>query len=283
MKAVFLTASLLATAFFVLIPSPDALAQANDEDFWLDEEDMFLRQVEPSNEFIERALNSIKETDPNKAAELKRLSAEDPNKFRTELRNVMRDHYGHRRRADKDPNDRRGEQEQRDMNARMRQTYEEYLKWLPDAYPDEAQKLAELKDAKPELYGRMLAISFRRHYRVYEAAKEDPKLADILKEDALLKKQREDLCKKIAAAKDPEQKAQLTAELQTVVSRRFDLIIARKLIAYERLSAELARLQKEVEQKGAEMQQWKDEKVKKQIIDAHLKDLLSEDRKFKWE
>ena len=219
------------------------------------------------------------------ADELKRLSAEDPNKFRTELRTVMREYYGRRHRADRDPNERRNDQrpEQRDISARMRQTYEEYLKWLEEAYPDEAQKLAEIKETTPELYSRMLATSFRRHYRIYEAAKEDPRLAEILKEDAGLIKQREQLRKKIAAAEDPTQKAQLIAELQSIVSRRYDLIIARKLIAYERLSAELAKLQKEVEQKGAEMQKWKDTQFKKQNVEARLKDLLSEDKKFKWE
>jgi len=281
MKAVYLAAFLLATAFFVLIPSPNALGQADDEDFWLDEENTSLGQ--PSPEFIERALNSIQEADPNKAAELKRLSTEDPNKFRTELRKVMREHYGRRHRADRDPNERRDRTEQRDISARMRQTYEEYLKWLQEAYPDEAQKLAEIKETRPELYGRMLGISFRRHYRIYEAAKEDPRLAEILKEDARLKRQREELRRKIAASEDTDRKALLTAELESVVSRRFDLIIARKLIAYERLSEELAKLQKEVEQKGAEVQKWKDAQFKKQNIDARLKDLLSEDKKFKWE
>ena len=283
MKAVYLAALLLTTAFFVLIPSPNALGQADDGDFWLDEEDVSLGH--PSPEFIERALNSIEKADPNKATELRRLSTEDPNKFKSEFRRVARQHYGRRRRADRDPNSRPSRQkpEKRDISARMRQVYEEYLKWLNEAYPDEAQKLAEIENTKPELYGRMLGISFRRHYRVYEAAKENPRLADILKEDARLKRQREDLRKRIAAAKNPDKKAQLRAELESVVSRRFDLIIARKLIAYERLSAELAKLQKEVEQKGAEVQKWKDERFKKQNIESRLKDLLSEDKKFKWE
>jgi hypothetical protein len=43
-----------------------------------------------SKERVDRIINRLKQTDPEKAEELEKLRAEDPEKFKTELRKTMR-------------------------------------------------------------------------------------------------------------------------------------------------------------------------------------------------
>ena len=68
-----------------------------------------------------------------------------------------------------------------------------------------------------------------------EAEKKNPVLAKILKENLELKWQRRKLLKKIRDADNKNQKKELIAQLEEVVSKRFDLIVKRKHIEYYRL------------------------------------------------
>jgi chromosome segregation ATPase len=168
-------------------------------------------------------------------------------------------------------------------SAAMRQNYEEYLKWLQDNYPNEAKELAELKEQNPQLYMRKLAISFKTYGKIAEIARENPKLAEVLKEDLELRRQTDKLLSRIKAAVDKDTKQQLIKELEEVTNARFDLIVKRTQIRYEQLNQKLEQLKEEVKENEAKVEKWKDPEFKKQSVKARMEELLSKAEKFDWE
>ena len=274
-------------------------------------------RFELTEERIEHIMNRLKETDPNKAAELMQLREKDPGKFNDELRGVMHEQFGKKmgeqmgpkaegkvcpppppcmappagpggpREFGEGPKTKRtegfregpgpgGPMERYDARA-------EYLEWLEKNYPEDAKQLTELKTKNPELYGKQIGLFHKKHGRIFEAAKENPALADVLKEDLELTKKQYKLVKEIKAATDDNKKKELTKELETVVSSKFDLNVKRKQIAYEQMRKRLEELKKEVEKSEAAVEKWKDAKFKNEHVKARVEELVSGAEKFYWE
>lgn len=166
------------------------------------------------------------------------------------------------------------------IRERMREMHGEYIEWLEKNYPEKAEKLAELREEKPELYMRKIALSLKTYGRIARAAKENPKLAEVLKEDLELKQKRDKLLGKIRAASDDEKK-NLTKKLQKVVDSRFDLIIKRKQIRYEYLRKKLEKIKEEVGKSEAEVEKWKD--IKEQKVKERIEELVSQTEKLNWD
>jgi len=164
----------------------------------------------------------------------------------------------------------------------MHERHGEYLEWLGKNYPEEAKKIADLEGKNPELYGRRIGLGFRKHRRILEAAKENPALAEVLKEDLELKEKRDKLLRKIRAATDDNEKKETTKQLEEVVSSRFDLIVKRKQIEYEQMLKKLERLKKQVEESESKVEKWKDAAFKSESIKARLEELVGETNAFKW-
>lgn len=165
----------------------------------------------------------------------------------------------------------------------MRGDHGVFLKWFKENYPEQAEKLAGLKVRKPGDYDRRLGLSLRKYRRIFEAEKENPRLAKVLKKDLELKGKRVKLLRKIRTAKDDGEKKELTAQLKEVVSSRFDLLVRRKQVEYEQLLRKLEKLKKEVEKRGAEVQKWNDPKTKADNVKMRVDELLSETRRFRWD
>ena len=64
----------------------------------------------------------------------------------------------------------------------------EHIEWLEQNYPDEAKKLAELREKDPGLYMRKLGLSLKKYGKIAEASRENPQLAEVLKEDLVRRK-----------------------------------------------------------------------------------------------
>jgi len=246
-------------------------------------------QFELTKERIERIMNRLAEANPEKAKELKQLREKDLEKFKAELREAVRQQFGKRTK------ERLKERPERRMKKYggpfgpggmppgmgMRWRHDRYLDWLKENYTEEAEKLAKLREEKPELYGRQIALSLKRYGRIAEAARENPQLAEVLKEDLVLKQQQNKLLEEIETAGDDEREG-LVEELKEVLSRRFDLIVKRKQIEYEQLLNKLERLKKEVEQREAKVEKWKDAEFKNESIKARLEELVSKTDAFRW-
>ena len=164
-----------------------------------------------------------------------------------------------------------------------REMHEEYIKWLEENSPDLAEKLRQMKIVDPERHRRMLMSSFKTHRKIFEASKENPALAKLLKKDMELKDKRNKLLRKLRTATDEEEKKELTQKLEDVLGNRFDIIVKRKQVEYKQLRNKLAQLQKQVNKSEGEVEKWKAPEFKEKNVKAHLDELLSKSSKFKWD
>ncbi|MFA5252056.1 MAG: hypothetical protein WC454_05685 [Phycisphaerae bacterium] len=244
---------------------------------------------ELTDEKIESIMSQLAETEPNKAKELKQLQEKDPEKFKAELRDVMREQFGKkfREHAEKrpEPFGLRGMQhgpEGMPLGAGMPWRYDKYLDWLKENYADEAKKLAELSTKDPNLYWKQLGHSLKKYGRIAEASVENPQLAEVLKEDLALRQQQDKLLEQIKTA-DDKKKEELVNDLKEVLNHRFDAILKRKQIEYEHLLKKLERLKKEVEQRSAKVEKWKAAESKNESVKSRLEELLSKTDEFKWD
>jgi hypothetical protein len=320
MKSNYVRTLVLVMAGAMLLSStlPCRAGEKKEENIWSEDEPVRKhRRFEMTDERIERVMGRLEKTDPEKAEKLAELREENPEKFKAELRQLMRERFGRRmwegrkegceepRRpggrpfgepggpfvAGKGPGFGRPHGEgmgpgpgwPHDMRQgmRMRREMGEYQEWLEENYPDEAKNLTELKEENPELYRQQLGLSMKKYGRIANAAKSNPELAAVLKEDLELKKQRAELMKEIESASDEEKKS-LIEELREVVSRRFDLIVKRKELEYEQLRKKVAELQERVGKSEAKMEKWRDAKFKSESVESRVKELLGNGNEFKW-
>ena len=247
-----------------------------------------LRRGQMPDEMVNRMLEQLEESNPEKAKELKELREKDPERFRAEFRRAMR---GLRsqfpgQREGREPREGREEHGGRrgfGREMRMREMYAEHLEWLEKNDPEEAKKLTELQKENPELYMKRMAISFRKYREIREAERENPKLAEILKQDLELKGKRNRLVRKIRAEENQDEKDKMAKELEEILNKRFDLILQRKQIAYERLSEKLEKLKEEVKKSKESIEKWNDPKLKDEKVKTRLKELVTGEGKFRWE
>jgi hypothetical protein len=290
-------------SFFVAMPVGAAeKPKPQDENIWSDDQPTSEQKLTGMAEEITcRLLDRIARTDPEKAEYLKRLAKENPEQFRAELKKLSRDRFGRDLRGRKDRRFPRGRLDsdmpfetdrfgpggggrhmKRGMGREhMRARHAELLEWLKENYPEKAEKLAQLQDENPKLYMRKLMLCMKKYGRIAEASRSNPQLAEILKEDFKLKKERNKLLREIAGTADDEGKKQLTGQLEQTVASRFDLIVKRKQIAHKQLRAELEKLQQKVQKREAELKKWKE--IKDQKVKQRIKELISRTEKFSWE
>ncbi len=227
------------------------------------------RRFELTDEEIDRIMKGLKESDPAKAKELAELREKDPEKFGEELRRHGREEYGKIIR-------------ERINNWRERRQAE-FIEWLEKAVPKEARELAKLKERNPNLYAEKFDLVWKKYARIFEEGRRNPELADVLLEDLRLQERRDVLLKKIKAANSEKEKKRLIAELEEVVADRFDLIVRRKQIAYERLLKWLEELRERVRESRGEIARWRSDEFKNENVKKRMDDLLEENLKLRWD
>ncbi len=298
MKTIYGTILVLAMVVVLLTAAPPCGAVEKEEkSIWSEDKPGHgHKRFELTDEKIEHIMSRLKETNAEKAEELEKLREEDLEKFKAELRETMRErfekrfkehrkertgpHHGGRPGGGGDMPHMPGMHGGMQPGMGMHWRHAEFLEWLRENYPEEAEKLAGLKEKKPKLHTRRIALTLKKYRRIFEAEKENPKLAEALKEDLVLKEQRDKLLRKIRAASD-DKRGKLVERLEEVVSSRFDLIVKRKQIEYEQLRKKLRKLREQVKQSEAEVQKWKD--VKDKEIKQRLEELISRTEEFKWD
>ena len=217
-----------------------------------------------TDEEIGRILKSIKETSPEKAKELESIREKEPGKFQEKLRE-----YG-------------GEELGKIVRERIekwrQQRREEFIKWLEDNFRREAEELKRLQD-DPDLYLKKYELLWQKYRRIFDEERRNPELAEVLKEKIRVERWRDRLLRGIRNEKDEKKKKELVNKLREAVSRRFDLIVREKQIAYKWLRDRLEELKRRVEESQAEIDKLKDPKIKKQNIDERVDDLLKDEEK----
>ncbi len=299
MRTNYVKAVVVAAMAFLVVSALACRAGEKKEDFWGKDRPRHRQrdrqsQFELTEEKIERIMGRLKEAEPEKAKELEKLQEEDPNKFKAELRKTMRERFGKRFREHGkerfgqrggDPFGGKGRPRGHGgpMAGRMHRKHAELMEWLEKNYPEAAEGLRDLHGDKPELFEKRMGLGLKRYGRIMEAEKENPELAAVLKEDLELKQQRDKLLRRVRKAKDEEKKQELVAELQEVVSARFDLIVKRKEMEYEELRKRLARLRQQVQKSQANVEKWKDADYKAENVKTRVAELVGGSEEFKWE
>ncbi len=294
----------MATIMLLAMPLPCRAVDKEKEKIWSEDEPRRLhRRFELTEERIERIMNQLKETNAEKAEELSQLREKEPEKFKAELRKLMRERFGRRfRERGKERSERRGRRPgvggppgfgppgyggpgmpeiTAMLGKGMHRRYGELLEWLEKHHPEEAERLRDMQAGEPGLFLRQMGLGLKKYGRILEAARENPELAEVLKQDLELKQQRDELLREIETASDDERQ-ELIGELEEVISSRFDLIVKRKQIEYEQLLDKLERLKKRVEESEAKVDKWKDAEFKKESVKARLEELVGETGEFKW-
>jgi hypothetical protein len=250
---------------------PCSAAEKDEKNIWTEDEPRGpgrrSRRFELTDEEIDRVMKGLQESNPEKAKELAKLREKDPNQFRGELRRHGREEFG--------------EIIRERINKWRKRRRAEFLESLEKLVPKEAQELAKLKDTNPDLYAEKYERALKKYGRIIEEGRRNPELAEVLIEDLKLKKRRDELLKKIKAVKSENEKKKLVAELEEVVAGRFDLIVRRKQIAYERLLRWLEELRKRIRESRGEIARWRDEKLKNENVKQRMQDLL--EPKFNWD
>ena len=228
------------------------------------------RRFELTDEEIDRVMKALKESDPAKAKELAELRVKDPNQFQVELRKHGREEVGKIR---------------SERIETLRQRWRnEFLEWLQKNYRKEAEDLEKLKQRDPDLYVNKFDLTMGKYRPIWVAVRRgNTELAEVLKEDLELKERRAEVLRGIKAAKSEKEKKELAAQLEEIVSRRFDLIVRRKQMAYERLLRWLKELQNRIKKNRAEIADMKNEKIKAENVKQRLKELTEGVPKLNWD
>jgi len=227
------------------------------------------RRIELTNEEIDRIMKDLKERSPEKAKELEKLRDKDPERFNDELGRHAREEFlkvvGER--IEK-------------MHAERRARF---LEWLAKNVSEEAEELAKLKETSPNLYGEKYELVWKKYGRIYDESRRNPKWAEVLLEDVKLQNRRDELVAKIKTTNNKEVEKKLTAELEEVIGLRYDVILRRKQMAYERLLRRLEELQNRIKESRTDIRRAQDAKVKAENVKKRAQDLFEEKKVFNWD
>ncbi len=272
-RGIILVLAIAVVMTMAALPCPaDEKDKEDEKSIWAEDGQRRLRsargRIELTNEEIERILQTIRKSDPEKAKEIVKLREKDPEQFRGELRRHGKEEY---------------DKIVREHIARWRQQrLEDFLNWLKKNYRRKHRELVSLKERDPDLYDKRLDDLRDKYGPIREAERRNPELAVVLKEDLQLKERRDELIVKIRAAKSEGDKKALVAQLEKVLGDRYDLILRRKHIEYERLLRWVETLQKRIKKSRAEIAKAKKKEAKAENVKKRTSELLEGKKDFNW-
>jgi len=302
------------TAILTLVSLTPAIQAAEaDKDIWSDEPTETLKRPRSGEVRFEEFLDRLAKTDPERAKELRKLRKDNPEQFRKEIRQAFADRRQMgdrpdgeprgqskgggrsgpgagpgRMRGGTEPDQERGPEVGRSgrrerWRKHIETRHDEYIKWLEKNFPAEAKKLAKLREKhleNPEAYIKQVMESRAKFEEIMEAQERNPELAKVLKEEIELKSRRHQLLERIRTAQG-KKRDKLMQQLEEIVNIRFDLIVRKKQLRYEHLLRRLARLQKEVKEREAEVEKLKNKKAR--LIKERLEELTGKAEKIDWD
>ena len=279
-------------------------AVAANEDVWGDKKGKKQGERRITEEQIKGIMRHIAENNPEKAEHLRQLREKNPQEFREQMRLIggWGDRNGKQQKGRGQGHDERtraqrggqskGEKGKERMpgrgmpgrgggfGGRMAERHDEYVKWFKKEFPEKAQKMEALREKYPEKYMKLMQGCQKKYSPIMKAQKSNPQLAKVLKEDILLRSQRDQLLKELRSADKKESKA-LKKELEEVVSSRFDIILKKKQLRYEEMLKRLQALEKKVNEQQAEVESLKDKK--NETIEQRIEELVGKTEKISWD
>ncbi|MCK5000231.1 MAG: hypothetical protein KAS23_11875 [Anaerohalosphaera sp.] len=272
-------------------------AEEMKEDIWQDGSPRQSRPPEMTPEQMKEFIDGLAKGDKALVDKLNKLREDSPEKFREEVRNLMRQKSGGGPKGpgtQQGPGGREGSGPARKgsgpagdgprrggwSHERMKAEHDAYIKWLEENYPKEAKQLEITRKDDPDNYIRRFWSSRRKYGQIMDLEKRNPELAEVLKEDMALQQSRDKILKTVRDAKG-KQLEKITAQLKKIVGRRFDLIVIKKRLKYEELKKRIEHLQKEVAEQEAELSKLNGQK--KTQTAERLKELFNTAEKITWQ
>ncbi|MEN8126522.1 MAG: hypothetical protein ABFR90_01825 [Planctomycetota bacterium] len=217
---------------------------------------------------IQQVLNTLKKTNPQKAAQLEKLKNTDAEKFIAAIREEMQKQSG----KSEKPTPEKWED-------KLHKKHENFLVWFKKQYPEDHKELIELQQANPEKFVQQVIDLMKIYGPIQRTARSSPKLAKAMKKNLDLQKRRDALLLQIRVASE-DQRKELVKELNVVISQRFDTIVLEKKIQNDALRARLNGLQKKLDARARELETLK--KNKDQSVQNRIDELIEQPEKVNW-
>ncbi len=269
-------------ALLILCP----LAAGQDESLWSAEGEQEIEQPLVTKAQIEALLEKWDQNQPQRARLFRQLREKDPIQFALTMHQIVQRQQaaepptppGSRQAKDVAPQGSRQEAQEESREARAARWRQylmdqlgEYMAWLEENAPQEAERLEALRDADPEEFVNQVAVSRRRYEPVIRAQKRNPELAEVLMADIDLQDQRDTLLAEIALAQGPQRDA-LVEQLAEVVSRRFDVIVQKRHIKFAEIEARIEKMRQSLQAQKNELQRLT--RQKQRVTQDRVKELL---------
>jgi hypothetical protein len=275
-RGIILALAIAVAILSAALPCPAGNNNKNDDDGIFQENDRRDRtgrgrgrgRFELTEDETNRVMEDLKKRNPEKAKLLSRLRKKDPEEFRSELwRNA-------REELEKIGRER--------FEKWLRQRRAAFLEWLEKNFPEEARELARLKNADPDLYNKKYELVWRKYDRIFDESRRNPESewAKVLLEDMKLQNRRDELVAKIKSTKNKESDQQLIADLEEVIALRYDVILKRKQMGFERLLQRLENLRNQIRESRKDILKYQDPETKEENVKQRMKELLEEKKKF---
>ncbi len=162
----------------------------------------------------------------------------------------------------------------------MRKRNEEFVEWLKVNYPEKAVEFEKASEANPERAFRDLMPVMMKYRDIFETEKKNPELASLMKKDIDLLEREGEILTAAKISEKEKDKEKLTAELNSIVAARFDLILMKRQMRFDELKERLAQLENEIKKQEADLEELS--KQRDEQINKRVTELLSADSQIKW-
>lgn len=249
-----------------------AESEADAADMWREALIHPFDAITLSDQHIDRFLTRLEESDPERAAELKKMRITNPQQFRWEIREEIANRFFRQIKPTEKPETPKetppveAPPPPKEPDA-AKQKLADLTAWLETHFPQQAEALK----SNPAPSAEHLDTLFARYEPIMRLERVNPPLAEAMLEDIKVQMRRDELLMELQYAEEDEKEA-IIKELESLVAKRFDLIIRKRQLQHDHLSRRLNRLQEELEKQrqGLEALQ----KTKEQSVKARVEALL---------
>lgn len=245
--------------------------QQKEDDIWQEVSFEPDKNVKLTDKQIEKILQDIKQSDPEKAQKLEKLKETDPKAFTKAIQDEIQKQVEAEKQPQTEPDAR--------WKKQLEEKHEEFLTWYKKNYPQEHRELIQIQKSDPEKFAQKMLELMQIYGRIQWMEKRNPKLAGAMKKNLDLQKQRDTLLLQIRISPEEEQ-TKLIEELKVVVSERFDTIVQEKQIQFEWLGKRLKQLNERLQSRAEELDTLK--KNKDQSVQTRLNELIERTENVNW-
>ncbi|AQQ10424.1 hypothetical protein L21SP3_02256 [Sedimentisphaera cyanobacteriorum] len=246
------------------------------------------RMKKHTEQKYERILDEIAEKDRPRAEELRKLREENPKAFHEEMKDIIKDKMG---RPDfRGPEHRHGEgrfEPGERFRAKFKERFakrnDEFIEWLEENFPEEAEKMKKAFEADPNSAFKNTAYIRSKYRRIFETEKRNPEMAELMKNDLELKQRREQITEQLRYCENEQEMKELEDELRDIVSMRLNVILEKRRLKLEDLQKKLQQIEKEINKQQKDLEALDDQRDS--LIKNRLEELIEESKRQKvnWE